>query len=119
MGRLWIIQFQPSELTKVGLIVFYAGYLSDHKDELRDFKTGFVKPLIYLAIPVAIAYFIQNHLSVGLVMSLITVIMMAVAGSRMAYFIYAGLIGGRIGGGAFALHVLAKGENAGASSFQT
>lgn len=115
---LGFIQFQPSELTKVGLIVFYAGYLSDRKDELRDFKTGFVKPLIYLAIPVAIAYFIQNHLSVGLVMSLITVIMMLVAGSRMAYFIYAGLIGGGLGGGAFALHVLAKGENAGASSFR-
>ena len=30
-------QFQPSELTKIGLIIFYAGYLSDHKNELKDF----------------------------------------------------------------------------------
>lgn len=115
---LGFIQFQPSELTKVGLIVFYAGYLSEHKNELRDFKKGFIKPLIFLAIPVAIAYFIQNHLSVGLVMSLITVVMMLIAGCRMSYFVYTGLVGGGALGGIFALHVLSKGQEAGASSFR-
>ena len=60
-----LIQFQPSELTKVGMIIFYAGYLSDHKNELRDFKKGFIKPLAFLVPPIAIALFIQNHLSVG------------------------------------------------------
>ena len=39
--NLGFMQFQPSELTKVGMIIFYAGYLSDHKNELRDFKKGF------------------------------------------------------------------------------
>ena len=41
-------QFQPSEVAKIGLIVFYAAYLADHKNELGSFLTGFVKPLIYL-----------------------------------------------------------------------
>ena len=40
-------QFQPSEITKIGLILFYAGYLSDHKSELRDFKKGFIKQVNY------------------------------------------------------------------------
>ena len=115
---LGFIQFQPSELTKVGLIIFYAGYLSEHKNELRDFKKGFIKPLIFLAIPVAIAYLIQNHLSVGLVMSLITVVMMIIAGCRLSYFIFSGLVGGGALGGVFALHVLSKGQDAGASSFR-
>ena len=40
-ARRWInlgVQFQPSELAKIGLIIFYASYLTDHKDELKDFK---------------------------------------------------------------------------------
>ena len=48
-ARRWInlgfAQFQPSEFTKIGMIVFYAGYLTDHKNELRSFVKGFLKPL--------------------------------------------------------------------------
>ena len=40
-------QIQPSELTKIGMIIFYAGYLTDHKNELKDFWRGFVKPLVF------------------------------------------------------------------------
>ena len=116
--NLGFTQFQPSELTKVGMIIFYAGYLSDHKNELRDFKKGFVKPLVFLLPPVLIALLIQNHLSVGLVMGAITVVMMIMAGCRMSHFIFTGLVGGGLGGGALALYMLAKGDSAGASSFR-
>lgn len=110
--------FQPSELTKVGMIVFYAGYLADHKNELRDFKKGFVKPLVFLLPPVLIALVIQNHLSVGLVMGAITVVMMIMAGCRMLHFILSGLVGGGLGGGALALMMLSKGSGTGASNFR-
>lgn len=116
--NLGFTQFQPSELTKVGMIVFYAGYLSDHKNELRDFKKGFVKPLIFLLPPVLIALVIQNHLSVGLVMGAITVVMMIMAGCRMSHFILSGLVGGGLGGGALALFMLSKGSSGGGSNFR-
>ena len=87
-------QFQPSELTKIGLIIFYAGYLSDHKDELRDFWKGFVKPLSFLIPPIAILYLVQNHLSASLIIAMIACIMMIVAGARMLHFIVSGVIGG-------------------------
>ncbi len=116
--NLGFTQFQPSELTKIGLIIFYAGYLADHKDELRDFKKGFLKPLIFVAIPVGIAYFIQNHLSVGLVMGLITVIMMLVAGCRITHFIMTGLVVGGFGSGILGLYMASKGESAGAENFR-
>ena len=60
-------QFQPSEVAKIGLIVFYAAYLADHKNELGSFLTGFVKPLIYLLPPIAILFFIQDHLSASII----------------------------------------------------
>lgn len=85
-------QFQPSEITKIGLIIFYAGYLSDHKSELKDFWRGFVKPLLFLAVPALILYKIQNHLSVTLVISVVTFVMMLMAGVRMLHFIGAGLV---------------------------
>lgn len=84
-------QFQPSEITKIGLILFYAGYLSDHKVELRDFKKGFITPLLFLIPPIGALYFIQNHLSASLVIGAISCIMMIMAGCKMIYFIISGL----------------------------
>ena len=87
-------QFQPSELTKIGLIIFYAGYLTEHKDELRDFWRGFVKPLCFILPPIAVLYLVQNHLSASLIIGMITCIMMLIAGTRLVYFIIVGAIGG-------------------------
>lgn len=84
--------FQPSELTKIGIIVFFAGYLTDHKNELHDFKNGFVKPLCYLIPPIGILYVVQNHLSVSMVICIITVVIMFMAGCRLKYFVLTGVI---------------------------
>ena len=86
-------QFQPSEITKIGLIVFYAGYLTDHKKELPDFWRGFVKPFVFLAIPALILYKIQNHLSVCLVLASVTAVMMLMSGTRVLHFVLTGGVG--------------------------
>ena len=101
-------QFQPSELTKIGLIVFYAGYLTDHKEELRDFWKGFVKPLCFLLPPIAVLYLVQNHLSASLIIAMITCIMLIIAGARMLHFIAAGMVGGA-GIGAILVYKLTSG----------
>lgn len=108
-------QFQPSELTKIGLIVFYAGYLSDHKDDMRDLWKGFVRPLAFLIPPVAILYFVQNHLSVTLVLGAITCVMMIMAGARLLHFIIAGLIAG---GGVASLLIYKLSSGGGEDSFR-
>lgn len=81
----WPVQFQPSEVTKVLLIVFYAGYLADHKSEITDFWKGFVKPLLFLLPPFAILFFVQNHLSVCIAIAAIVGVMMIAAGIRMLF----------------------------------
>ncbi len=90
---LKITQFQPSELTKVGLIIFYAGYLSDHKSELTDLVRGFIKPLAYLSLPVGILFIVQNHMSVSLVIGIVAITMMMMAGCRMSHFVNTGALG--------------------------
>ena len=121
-AKRWIdlgfTQFQPSELTKIGMIIFYAGYLTDYKDDLRSLKKGFIFPLMYLLPPVLIALVIQNHLSVGIVMSGITFVMMLMAGCRLLYFIVSGLVFG--GGGIVALiaYFSMAGDSAGDANFR-
>ncbi len=115
---LGFTQFQPSEITKIGLIIFYAGYLSDHKDELRSFKKGFCKPIAFLLPPVAIALFVQNHLSVGIVMAAITFVMMIMAGCRLLHFIIVGGIAGGALAGGLGIFLATAGENAADANFR-
>lgn len=83
-------QFQPSEITKIGLIIFYAGYLSDHKSDLKNFFKGFIKPFLFLIPPIGILFLVQNHLSVSLVIGCVTAVMMLMAGCRVLYFAITG-----------------------------
>lgn len=91
---LGFTRLQPSELTKIGLIIFYAGYLTDHRSELRELWRGFIKPLLFLAPPIAILYAVQNHLSVSIIIGLIAVTMMIMAGCKIKHFVASGVIGG-------------------------
>lgn len=85
--------FQPSEAAKIGLVVFYAAYLTRNRDKLGKFSDGFVKPLLFLAPVLGILIFIQSHLSASILIILIVVIMMLMAGSRLRYFVTFGSIG--------------------------
>jgi cell division protein FtsW len=109
-ARRWINlgfgQFQPSEIAKIGLIIFYAAYLSDNKNKLNSFWDGFVKPFIYLIPPIAILFFIQDHLSASLIIIAIISIMMIMAGSKLKYFLTAGVTVG--GAGIVGMLALAK-----------
>ena len=91
--NLGFTQFQPSELTKTGMIIFYAGYLADHKSELTDLKKGFLKPLCFIIPPIAILFGVQNHLSVSLIVVIISITMMVMAGCRIGHFAASGGIG--------------------------
>ena len=86
--------FQPSEIAKIGLIVFYAGYLSEHKNDLKFFWKGCAKSLLFLIPPIAILFFLQDHLSASVVIISIVSIMMIMAGTKLTHFISLGALGG-------------------------
>ncbi|MDO5557599.1 MAG: putative lipid II flippase FtsW [Clostridia bacterium] len=109
--NLGFTQFQPSELTKIGLIVFYAGYLTDHKRELNTLKGGFIKPVLLLLPAIVILVLVQDHLSVCIVLVGIIATMMLMAGSRVRDFLSIGLSLGGLG--VVGLIALAKVANIG------
>jgi len=86
--------FQPSELAKIGLIVFYAGYLTEHKNDLGFFWQGCIKSFCYLIPPIAILFFLQDHLSASVVIIAIISIMMIMAGTKLKHFLTIGITGG-------------------------
>ncbi len=48
--RVGAVQIQPSELMKVCLILYLAGYLVRRREEVRDRVSGFVKPLVVVCV---------------------------------------------------------------------
>lgn len=88
--------FQPSELAKIGLIVFYAGYLTEHKNDLGFFWKGCIKSFCFLVPPIAILFFLQDHLSASVVIISIVSIMMIMAGTRLKHFLTLGITGGSV-----------------------
>lgn len=109
-AKRWVelgpIGFQPSEVAKIALIIFYAAYLTDHRKELNGFVNGFIKPLAMLTPIILILLLVQDHLSASIIIILVVSIMMMMAGSRVKYFLTAGIAGA--GAGAVGLFALAK-----------
>ena len=104
--NLGFTTFQPSELVKIAMIIFFAKYLTDHKAELHTFVKGFIYPLIWIVPILVILIFVQSHLSASIVIAMIVVILMLMAGTKMRYFISVGVP--VAGVGALALYILAK-----------
>lgn len=89
--NLGFISFQPSEVAKVGVIIFYAAWLTRNKDKLKSIKEGFIQPLAMLLPMILIVLILQNHFSATLVLCMLAVILMILAGCRIRYFIMIGV----------------------------
>ena len=90
--------FQPSEIVKIALILFYAAYLTDHRNELNKLGSGFIKPIAILVPIILILVLVQDHLSATLVIVMIVALMMLMAGTKLKYFLTVGLVGVGLGG---------------------
>lgn len=120
-ARRWIKfpifgSIQPSEITKLGLIIFYAAYLTKHRNELEQLKKGFFKSLICIVPAIAVLMGIQSHLSASILIILSISVMMLMAGCKFSHFAIFGGSGAVLGGGA--LYVLAKYFDIGAYRLQ-
>ncbi len=89
-ARRWIdlgIQIQPSEITKIGLIISLAGYFSDTTKKFDNFWEACGLPVVATAIPIAILYLVQNHLSAGIIIATVTVITIIISGCQLKYLL--------------------------------
>lgn len=102
--------FQPSELGKLGFIIFYAALLSEIKEKgkIKSFVHGCLIPMAFL-VPIAFSiYILQNHFSATFIIAMITIVQMFVAGTRIGHIMIVGAFGACAYGGASAIKNLLK-----------
>lgn len=94
-AKRWIyvtetLSFQPSELVKFLMIIFYAGILVKNRDSLQLYGKGLIKHLLFL-LPIIALLLLQPHLSASVVIIGIVCIMMIVAGCKFKHFLLTGI----------------------------
>ena len=109
-AKRWIdlgfMSFQPSEIAKIGLIIFYATLLTKNREDIQKMGKGFFYPFLFLLPVIAILVLVQNHLSATILIIMIVSVMMLMAGSRLRYFLTFGSLGA--GAGVLGLLAMAK-----------
>lgn len=95
----WIViggfNFQPSEVIKIGMIIFMAGILTRiiKLGEIKKVGKGFFLPLVIIGVVSGLIFVLQNHLSAALVIGAVSVIQMFVAGTNLICLFSAGGLG--------------------------
>jgi cell division protein FtsW len=87
-ARRWFsagpIQFQPSELMKLALVLYVARYLADHPKRMRSFRAA-VAPIAVLAGPACLLIVVEPDLGTTIVVALTIAALLVAAGMPMRY----------------------------------
>ncbi|KAF0152689.1 MAG: Cell division membrane protein FtsW [Ignavibacteria bacterium] len=78
---LGFIQFQPSEAAKIILIMHLSLMLEKYGEKIKDFKNGFLFPLIWVGIVGALVL-VQPNVSTAVIIVITSFILLFVAGAR-------------------------------------
>ena len=94
-AKRWIdigfTRFQPSEIVKFLMIVFYAGILVKNRNELGKFWKGLVKHMLYL-VPVIVLLILEPHLSTSIVIIITCCVIVLTAGCKFWQFCATGVV---------------------------
>ena len=101
-AKRWIyitstLTFQPSEIVKFLMIIYYAGILVKNRNELGYFWKGIVKHLACL-VPIILLLLLEPHVSTSMVIIIVVCVMMIVAGCKFWQFFLSGLTVAGVGG---------------------
>ena len=87
-ARRWFsagpIQFQPSELMKLALVLYAARYLADHPKRMRGFRQA-IAPIALVAGPAALLIVVEPDLGTALVIAFTVGALMIAAGMPWRY----------------------------------
>ncbi len=84
-ARRWIhlpgITFQPSEIAKLALILWLARFLDRHRSQMKDFKKGYLPPLLVIGLICGLILK-EPDLGTPMMLGTVTFMMMFLAGVR-------------------------------------
>lgn len=86
------INFQPSELMKIGIVIFFAYYIDKNSENMRSFRRGLL-PLLIAMVIVAGLLLKEPHISAtGLIVAM-CIILIFVGGASIKQLTIVGLVG--------------------------
>ena len=95
-SRSWFgigsLGIQPSEFTKLALIIFTSKYLAHNEKLLKDIKKG-VFPILGILLLVFGLIMLQPDFGTGVVIVMTIVVLLFVSGVKMGFFIKIGVLG--------------------------
>lgn len=83
---------QPSEFSKVGLIIFVSKYLSQNKKDLKDIKKG-VFPILFFILLFFILIMLEPDFGTAMVIGLTLISLIFISGVKLSFFVKIGLLG--------------------------
>lgn len=96
-ARRWInlgfTTFQPSEITKIAIILYFSALICKYKDRMRTFRYG-IAPFALVLSAVAALLVMEPHFSATIIILMIGASMLFLGGAALGWFIGgAGLLG--------------------------
>jgi cell division protein FtsW len=83
-------EFQPSEIAKLGIIVFFSYRLSKAKDTLNSFMKGLL-PFLFGIGAIVVLLMAQPHLSASIIITGVGIIILFAAGAKVRHFLFLSL----------------------------
>ena len=83
---------QPSEFTKLGLIIFTSKYLSNNQKEIKNIKKG-VLPILGVLLLVFGLIMLEPDFGTGVVIVMTIIVLLFISGVKMNFFIKIGILG--------------------------
>jgi cell division protein FtsW len=94
-ARRWFavgpIQFQPSELMKLAMVLYLARHLAEHPKRMRGFRQA-VAPIVLLAGPACLLIVVEPDLGTALVLAMTITALLIAAGMPWRYLVALALI---------------------------
>ena len=87
------LEFQPSEIAKLGLILSFAAMMAVWQDKMDTFRYG-VLPYVLILGVIAGLLVAQKHLSATLIICVIGALMMMIGGTRWPWFVIGAVVFG-------------------------
>jgi cell division protein FtsW len=110
--------FQPSELMKIGLVIFFAYLIEMNYGQMQKFRTGILPYLVALGV-IAVLLMMEPHLSCTVLIGLIGMTLVWVGGAKLRHFAFL-LIIGAVAVGSIVLYLsIAKGYSYFATRIQS
>ena len=105
-ARRWInlgfTTFQPSEIAKIGVIMFFSVLICRYKEKMRDFRHGIVPFAAILGV-ICFLLVLEPHMSAIIIILAIGMVMLFLGGLPLYWFIGGGIAGGALLGVGYAL----------------